>query len=52
MNAQDDHYRLEKPVYQTQMENWRYINALPHMLITKTGYEAPGVKAGLISHLQ
>ncbi len=35
----------------TQMENWRYTNALPHRLITKTGYEAPGVKAGFISHL-
>ncbi len=51
MNAQDDHYRLKKPVYQTQTKNWRYIIELPTGLITKAGYETPGVKAGLISHL-
>ncbi len=46
------HLRLEKSKYKRWMENWRYVNDLSYKLITKTGYEAVGVKAGFISHLK
>ncbi len=50
--SKNAHLRLEKSVYQTRIEDCHYMNELPQRLITKTGYEAPGVKAGFISHLK